>query len=91
MDSSGNVYVGDTWTHSIRKITPNRVVTTIAGIGGGGDYDGSGTSAAGNANGAGLTVAEFSSPQDVAVDSSGNVYVGDTWSHSIRKITPGGW
>ena len=74
VDSSGNVYVGDTWSHSIRKITPGRVVTTIAGTGSGGDYDGTGTAA------------QFTYPEGVAVDSSGNVYVADTDNHTIRKI-----
>ena len=77
VDSDNNVYVADASNRRIRKITPGRVVTTFAGSGSPG-YD----------NGAG-TVAKFWSPYDVAVDSSGNVYVADFGNQRIRKITPG--
>jgi sugar lactone lactonase YvrE len=78
VDASGNIYVADTYNHRIRKITPTGVVTTLAGSGIPGSADGSGTSA------------NFFYPQGVAVDGSGNVYVADTNSHLIRKITPTG-
>ena len=79
VDSSGNVYVADTWNHTIRKITVGGAVSTLAGSPGNyGSADATGTSA------------QFYQPQGVAVDSAGNVYVGDTANHTIRKITPGG-
>ncbi len=53
-------------------------VTTLAGSGSLGSADGTGTAAS------------FSSPRGVAVDGSGNVYVGDTYNHLIRKITSAG-
>ena len=74
----GNVYVGDTWNHLIRKITPAGVVTTLAGSG-----------VEGSANGTGAA-ASFNYPIGVEVDSSGNVYVADHVNHLIRKITPAG-
>ena len=77
VDSSGHVYVGDTWNHRIRKISPAGVVTTFAG------------STSGSADGTG-TAAQFNQPSGVAVDSSGNVYVADTLNHRIRKISPAG-
>jgi len=77
LDSSGNVYVSDFYNHTIRKITPASVVSTLAGLGGStGSTDGTG----GNAR--------FNGPNGVAVDSSGNVYVADFYNHTIRKITP---
>ena len=78
VDGSGNVYVADRNNHTIRKITPNGDVTTIAGTGSTGSMDGNGTSAS------------FNNPYGVAVDGSGNVYVADTGNHTIRKITPNG-
>jgi sugar lactone lactonase YvrE len=78
-DSSGNVYVADTDNQTIRKITPSGVVTTVAGLAG----------VFGNFNGTG-GVARFGSPEGVATDRGGNVYVADTQNATIRKITPGG-
>jgi PKD repeat protein len=74
-DSSGTVYLADTDNQVIRKITSAGVVTTIAGTGVLGSADGTGTSAS------------FYNPKDVAVDSSGNLYVVDRGNHTIRKGT----
>ena len=79
VDGAGNVYVADTGNHTIRKITPGGAVSTLAGLAG----------SSGSANGTG-SGARFYEPEGVAVDSAGNVYVADTWNHTIRKITPGG-
>ena len=76
MDGSGNVYVADSASHAIRKISPAGVVSTLAGSGTAGFVNGSGA------------VASFNNPFGVAVDSSGNVYVTDTTNHTIRKIGP---
>ena len=64
VDKSGNVYVTDQKNYKIRKITPSGVVSTLAG------------STAGGANGTG-TAAQFVDIMGVAVDSSGDLYVGD--------------
>jgi serine/threonine protein kinase, bacterial len=78
VDTSGNVYVADAGNNMIRKITAAGVVTYLAG-----------NTSAGSANGNG-TAASFNFPTGIAVDSSGNVYVGDTTNNMIRKITAGG-
>jgi len=78
VDGNGNVYVADAGNNLIRKITSAGVVTTLAGSG-----------SAGSANGTG-TAASFASPIGVAVDASGNVYVGDAGTSLIRKITSAG-
>lgn len=78
VDINGNVYVADKSNHKIRKITPAGVVTTIAGMGIAGMWDDTGSLAA------------FNTPNGVAVDASGNVYVSDANNGRIRKITPAG-
>jgi sugar lactone lactonase YvrE len=79
VDGSGNVYVADQGNNLIRKITSGGDVTTLAGQAG----------VTGSTDGAG-TVASFNYPIGVAVDASGNVYVGDEGNNLIRKITSGG-
>jgi len=85
VDSAGNVYVADEGNHTVRKITPAGVVTTLAGLAGSyGSADGTGSAARfGGVDGA-------PGPTDLAVDGAGNVYVADNANHTIRKITPGG-
>jgi sugar lactone lactonase YvrE len=79
VDGSGNVYVADMRNHTIRKVTPDGTVMTLAGL----------AQESGSADGQG-SLARFYEPQGVAVDKSGNVYVADTGNHTIRKITPSG-
>lgn len=76
-DSAGNLYVAEYGTHTIRKITPAAVVTTIAGT----------PDVSGSANGTG-SAALFNRPNSLAVDATSNVYVTEFASHTIRKITP---
>jgi hypothetical protein len=79
VDSKGNLYVADKENSTIRKVTPDGKVTTLAGLAGNaGTKDGSGSAA------------RFSYPSGVAVDRTGNVYVADTGNNTIRKITPDG-
>lgn len=78
VDSSGNVFVADWGNSAIRKITPSGVVSTFAGGASRGFNNGTGTAAS------------FNEPIGIAVDSSGNVYVADSWNHAIRKITSAG-
>jgi sugar lactone lactonase YvrE len=81
VDSTNNIYVADTGNSTIRKITPARVVSTLAGLAG----------SPGSANGTG-SAARFNFPGGVAVDHAvtGNIYVGDTSNFTIRQITPAG-
>lgn len=77
VDSEGNLYVADAGNHSIRKITPQGVIT-IAGDGVQGHQDGR------------EKEARFHSPGDVAVAADGTIYVADTLNHVIRKISATG-
>jgi streptogramin lyase len=78
-DKSGNLYVADQNNQTIRKITPNGEVSTLAGS----------PRLSGFANGTG-SAARFSCPNGVIADVFGNIYVTDLFNHVIRKITPAG-
>lgn len=82
VDAAGIVYVADTGNHKIKKIWPNGKVQTIAGGPGG-------AGSTGFANGVG-NAARFASPEDVAVDNAGVIYVADTGNNRIRKIDTNG-
>jgi serine/threonine protein kinase/streptogramin lyase len=80
VDASGNVYVADTANNTVRKITPDGMVSTLAGLAGNpGDTDGTNF------------VARFRNPWGVAVDNAdGDVFVADMSNNTIRRITPAG-
>ncbi|MFL6448492.1 MAG: NHL repeat-containing protein [Bryobacteraceae bacterium] len=75
VDGSGNLYIADTGSDRIRKVsTATGVITTVAGGGDEGD-------------GGLATDASLNSPNGVAVDGSGNLYIADTWNSRIRKVS----
>jgi sugar lactone lactonase YvrE len=76
IDAAGNLYVADKGNHAVRKITPDSVVTTLAGTGSSGTTEGPGS------------IAQFTLPSGVAVDAAGNVYVADAGNNKIRRIRP---
>jgi sugar lactone lactonase YvrE len=78
IDGNGNLLVADTGNRTIRKITPDGRVTTVAGIPG---------TAPGLIDGVGST-ARFTRPEDMAVDTEGAIYVLD--ASTVRKVTPDG-
>lgn len=75
-DATGNIFVADYGNNLIRKITPEGVVSTVAGTGSVGDFDGA------------ANVASFFGPFDIAIDLQGCIYVADSGNHKIRKIAP---
>jgi sugar lactone lactonase YvrE len=79
LDPAGNLYIADRSNHTVRKMTPGGVVTTLAG--------GPGQSGAVDGNG---TAARFKYPGALAMDASGNLFVSDWGNQAVRKITPAG-
>jgi sugar lactone lactonase YvrE len=78
LDMTGNLIVAETGTHTIDRITPTGMRTSLAGTGVGGYADGV------------AAHAQFSGPTGVAVDRDNNVYVADTGNNRLRKIAPDG-
>lgn len=78
IDSQDNIYITDKNNHSIRKITSNGVVTTLAGNGTAGTVDDTGV------------IAQFNNPIGLTIDPQNNIYIADSENNRIRKITPNG-
>ena len=84
VDRAGNLFVADRSNHRIRRITPDGVVTTLAG-GVSGDAP-----AAGYVDSPTGSTARFNLPSSVAVDSAGYVYVTDLGNKRLRRVSPSG-
>lgn len=78
VDSAGNIFIADYSNNRIRKVTAaTGNISTVAGSSQSG-FGGDGNLA---------TLASLSTPYDVKVDSSGNLYIADSENHRIRKVT----
>lgn len=81
IDGAGNLYIAETSSHIIRKLTPAGVATVVAG---------GGTGCAGQSDdhgdGCPATQAQLDSPAGVALDGAGNIYIADSYFPSIRKV-----
>ena len=75
---SGDLYVADTGNNALRQITSGAVVTTFAGK-------------AGLDRPCGSVAELLSSPQSLAVDSAGAIYVVNSGANSICRVTPDGF
>jgi sugar lactone lactonase YvrE len=75
--ADGSLYIADTDNHCVRKVIPNGVINTLAGVGTSG-YSGDGGPA---------TSAQLAWPQDVAVGTDGGLYIADVGNHRIRRVT----
>ncbi len=81
VDAAGNLFIADTFNHRIRRVSPDGIISTVAGSEFGGFFSGDGGPA---------TDASLAFPQGVAVDAAGNLFVADTFNHRIRQVSPDG-
>ena len=90
VDTSGNLFITDTYNNRIRKVSSaSGVITTVAGNGPACASDSTCTgSFAGD--GGQATAASLNEPYSVAVDASGNVFIADTFNGRVREVTAGG-
>ena len=80
IDASGNLYIADSENFRIRKVTPEGIISTVAGnaiIGSDGDGGPANQASIGYVSG-------------LAVDADGNLYIADQSHSKIRKVTPDG-
>jgi YVTN family beta-propeller protein len=78
--ATGNLYFTDVVACVVRKVDTSGIISTVAGNGTFG-FSGDGGSA---------TSAQLNEPRGIAVDSSGNVYIGDSQNHRVRKVSANG-
>lgn len=78
-DAAGTLYISDASSHTVRKLSVDGQVSTLAGLAG----------EAGSADGTGAA-ARFSAPTGLAIDATGNLYVADSGNHTVRKLSPAG-
>jgi hypothetical protein len=88
VDSKGDVFIADTGTNTVREVTPNGIIHTLAGmltnaypVGGPGGFKGDGGRA---------TLALLNQPTDLAVDGKGDLFIVDSGNDRIREVTPNG-
>jgi RHS repeat-associated protein len=80
VDAQGNIYIPQNSYHIIRKVDTSGIITTVAGNGSNG-YSGDGSPA---------TEAQLNYPTDVAVDSSGSLYIAEGYNNLVRKVDTSG-
>jgi sugar lactone lactonase YvrE len=77
LDSAGNLFIADTGNHRVRRIAANTaIVTTVAG---------NGVEAFAGDNGL-ATAASIDSPNGLALDSAGDLYIADTHNGRVREV-----
>jgi uncharacterized repeat protein (TIGR02543 family) len=79
-DNSGNLLIADTWNQTVRMVSPDGIITRVAGTGEEG-YKGN--------DGPALD-ALLDNPSGLAVDAAGNIYIADTGNGWIRVVSPDG-
>jgi hypothetical protein len=80
-DRAGNVYIGDSWNHRIRRIDPSGIITTVAGNG----LEGTG------GDGTAAVQAQMSQALGIATDDAGDAHFSDYDGSSVRKVDTNGF
>ncbi len=76
----GSLYIADSFNNRIRRVSPDGIISTVAGTG---DYGFSG-------DGGPATQAKLNNPKGVAVAPDGSLYIADSYNNSIRRVTTDG-
>ena len=81
VDGAGNLFIADTSNNRIRRVDPQGIISTVAGIGSEG-IDGSGF----GGDGGPAVAAQLRLPRGVAVDDAGNLFIADSGNSRIRRV-----
>ena len=76
----GSLLIADTANHRVRRVDPAGTISTVAGTG----------SAGFSGDGGAATTAQLRSPEAVAVDADGNLYIADTGNARVRRVNQAG-
>ncbi|MFI2620070.1 NHL repeat-containing protein [Streptomyces sp. NPDC018584] len=79
-DATGRLYIADCWSHRVRVVSPDGLVTTVAGTGDPGYDDRAAPAAA----------SPLHQPRGVDLDREGNLYVADSLNECVRVVRPDG-
>ncbi|MCK5205649.1 MAG: hypothetical protein KAR15_17330, partial [Desulfobacterales bacterium] len=74
LDDEGNLYIAE--SGRVRKVDPSGIITTVAGGGARGTIG----------NGGPATEAYLYGVEEITLDSAGNLYIAESWNHSVRKV-----
>ncbi|WP_125532024.1 NHL repeat-containing protein [Streptomyces sp. WAC 06725] len=80
VDAAGNLYIADSANQRVRKVTPQGTITTVAGTG----------TAGYTSDGGPATSSQLNTPAYVTLDDAGNLYIAESGSQRIRKVTTDG-
>ena len=80
VDKTGNIYIADELNNRIRRVSPDGIITTVAGVG----------TAGFSGDGAAAVDAQLHFPLNVMLDPAGNLYIADYFNGRIRKVSPDG-
>jgi uncharacterized protein (TIGR03437 family) len=79
-DPAGNLYIADLGNNRLRKVSPDGVISTVAGTG----------QPASGGDGGKASLAQLNGPRNVVVDSGGSLYIAEFLGHRVRQVTPDG-
>jgi len=86
VNSSNNLYIADSVNSVVREVGANGFIDTVTGTGVYGDTGNSNASFSGD--GGLATAAVIDTPEALATDSAGNVYIADTRNGRVRRVSP---
>jgi hypothetical protein len=80
LDAAGDVFFADSANNSVRKVAPDGVISTVAGMGIAGD----------SGDGGPASHARLDGPTGLVIDRAGNLFIADTGNDRVRRVTTAG-